>query len=580
MDGAEGPDARRLPSSGKKTKRDRNDFREEYILLVLSVVTGILAGLGVVCFRIAIEWSHAALLGPAMAGHSVLLILVPSATGLAIAVLVLRVFPSARTSGVNQTKAALYIYNGELPLRSATGKFITSSLAIGSGHSLGPEDPSLHIGAAIGAWLGRMARLSREKLRLIAPIGAAAGLGAAFNTPISAVLFVIEEITGRWTARILGAGMLAAAASVIVARWLLEPAPLFHVPAAVVAGPAELLAYAGIGVGGGLAAVVFSAAIVFLRVRLRALPKWTQYLQPAVAGLLIGLVGYFGAPQVMGVGYDVVDAAMRGRFVWEMLAVLAGLKILATTLSITSGTPGGLFAPTLFIGAMLGGALGGAEQALFPELAATMGANALVGMGALFAGFLRAPITSVFMAVELSGNYSVIVPAMIASTLSYLVSRALQPVPIFDALSRQDGLELPSMEREREAVTLRVEDAMIPPRAVFAESETVAQALRGLDKAGDENALVRDPVAGWRIIGKAVLQVLAEHGDGDAPLASVCREGKAPCLYPDTPLDSVLHHVYAWPILPVLHRANAANLEGVLTLESVLRKYDPKRRIA
>lgn len=439
----------------RRTPHDREAFREEALLLLLSVLAGTLAGLAVVCFRIAIEWGRAALLGPAIAGQNLLLIAVPAISGLLIAVLVVRFFPSARTSGVNQTKAALYVHDGELPLRGAAGKFVTCSLAVGSGHSLGPEDPSLHIGAAIGAWLGRVARLPQEKLQRIVSAGAAAGLGAAFNTPISAVLFVIEEITGRWTARMLAAGMLAAAASVLIARWLLEPGPLFEAPAVVQAGPAELLAYAGIGVGAGVAAVVFSASLLSLRAGLRRLPKWTQYFQPASAGLLVGLVGYLGAPQVMGAGYEAVDAAMRASFAWEVLGLLACLKIVATTLSAGSGTPGGLFAPTLFIGAMLGGAIGGAEQVLFPGIAASAGANALVGMGAMFAGFLRAPITAVFMAVELSGNHSIIVPAMIASTLSYLVSRALRPVAIFDALSRQDGLDLPSMEQERETAALR-----------------------------------------------------------------------------------------------------------------------------
>src|SRR5205807_3784630 len=194
--------------------------------------------------------------------------------------------------------------------------------------------------------------------------------------------------------------------------------------------------------------------------RLKGLPRWTQYLQPAIAGLLIGLIGYVGFPQVMGAGYEYIDEAMRGQFTWKMLAILAVLKILATTLSFVSGTPGGMFAPTLFIGAMLGGAVGGVERLFFPHLTGSIGTYALVGMGVLFAAFLRAPMTSVFMVLEVSGNYSIIVPVILANTLAYLISRNLQPIPIFDLLSRQDGLELPSMEEEREERVLRVEDAM------------------------------------------------------------------------------------------------------------------------
>ena len=194
--------------------------------------------------------------------------------------------------------------------------------------------------------------------------------------------------------------------------------------------------------------MAFSAGIGELRPRLKALPRWTQYFQPAVAGLLIGLIGVLGAPQVMGAGYEYMDEAMHGRFTWQMLAILAGLKILAHLLSFVSGTPGGMFAPTLFIGAMLGASVGGVEHIFLPHLAASPGTYALVGMGVLFAGFLRAPMTSVFMVLEVSGNYSIIVPVIVANTIAYAIARGLQPVAIFDVLTRQDGMDLPSMEEE------------------------------------------------------------------------------------------------------------------------------------
>src|SRR5262249_53185509 len=203
--------------------------------------------------------------------------------------------------------------------------------------------------------------------------------------------------------------------------------------------PTELLAYAVLGIVGGLAAVIFSRSIAYLRPRLRAWPRWTLYLQPAVAGLLIGLIGYLGAPQVMGAGYRFIDEAMHDQFTWKFLAVLAVLKIAATILSFVSGTPGGMFAPALFVGAMLGGAVGGVERHLYPVLTGTTATYALVGMGVLFAGFLRAPMTSVFMVLEVSGDYSIIVPVILANAFAYVISRSLQPVPIFDLLTRQDG---------------------------------------------------------------------------------------------------------------------------------------------
>ncbi len=428
----------------------RTVFREDRFFLVLSVFIGILSALAVVCFRFAIDWCRLYLLGTGAVLTPARLLLAPMLAGLVIAVLVLHFFPTTRGSGVNQTKAALYIYNGHIPFRTAIGKFITAALAIGSGHSLGPEDPSLQIGACLASVLGRKMRLSRDRMRLIAPVGAAAGLAAAFNAPISAVLFVIEEVIGHWTAGILGSVVLSAVSSVVVMRWFLGSESLFRIPAVQLKRPSELLAYAILGVIGGLASVVFSSGIATLRPWCKSLPRWTQYFQPAIAGLLIGVIAVLGAPQVMGAGYEYIDQAMHGQFTWQFLAILAGLKILATLLSFTSGTPGGMFAPTLFIGAMLGGAVGGAQHFFLPHLTGSTGTYALVGMGVLFAGFLRAPMTSVFMVLEVSGNYSIIVPVIVANTFAYVISRGLQPIAIFDMLTRQDGLDLPSMEEQRE----------------------------------------------------------------------------------------------------------------------------------
>ena len=258
-----------------------NNTREEWFFLLLAVFIGVFSALAVVCFRLAIDWTKIWLLGPVPEPYSWRLIAAPAVTSLVVAFLVIHVFPLVRGSGVNQTKAALYIYNGYIPFRTAVGKFITAALAIGSGQSLGPEDPALQIGASLASVLGRRLDLSRERLRLLAPVGAAAGLAAAFNAPISAVLFVIEEVIGRWSAGILGSVVLSAVSSVVVVRWFLGAEPLFRIPAVGLVQPAELLAYATLGIVGAFAAVVFAKAIAYLRPRLRAWPRWTRYFQPA-----------------------------------------------------------------------------------------------------------------------------------------------------------------------------------------------------------------------------------------------------------------------------------------------------------
>jgi chloride channel protein, CIC family len=549
-------------------------FNEEVFFLILCVFIGIFSGLAVVCFRLAIDWIHLALLGPLPQTHSWRLFVVPSLAGLVVAILVIHVFPGIRGSGVNQTKSALYIFNGFIPFRTAVGKFICSGIAIGSGQSLGPEDPSLQIGAGIASALGRQLEISREKLRLMAPVGAAAGLAAAFNAPISAVLFVIEEVIGRWSAGILGSVVLSAVASVVVVRSFLGSEPLFRIPITTFRRPSELIAYAILGIVGGLASVAFAKSIGFLRPRLKVLPRWTHYFQPAVAGLLVGFIGFLGFPQVMGAGYDSMDQAMHGQFAWKVLALLALFKIIATTVSFVSGTPGGMFAPTLFIGAMLGGAVGDIERYFLPHLTGSTGTYVLVGMGVLFAGFLRVPMTSVFMVLEVSGNYEIIVPVIVANTFSYLISRSLQTIPIFDLLTRQDGLILPSLEEEREETILRVEDAMLAvPSVILSAQDYVDANFRRVQDSTDSAFLVRMHPSGWSVVARDQLQRLYREGKGELTLASVLPAQSLPSLYPDLPLDSALRYVNDYPLIPVVNRADSRRLEGTVSRESVFKKY-------
>ena len=547
---------------------------EERFFLILAVFIGLFAGLAVVCFRLAIDWTRIGLLGPAPEPHTLRVLLIPVFGGLLVAALVIHFFPAVRGSGVNQTKAAFYIFNGVIPLRTAIGKFLTAAIAIGSGQSLGPEDPSLQIGATLASYLGRRMNFSREKLRLLAPVGAAAGLAAAFNAPISAVLFVIEEVIGRWSAGILGSVVLSAISSVVVTRWFLGAQPLFRIPPLTVFHPSELIAYSLLGIIGGFAAVIFAKSIAYLRPRLRDLPRWTQYSQPALAGLVIGLIGYLGAPQVMGAGYEYIDQAMHDQFTWKVLAVLAGLKILATTLSFVTGTPGGMFAPTLFIGAMLGGSVGGVERHFYPHLTGSTGTYALVGMGVLFAGFLRVPMTSVFMVVEVSGDYSIIVPVIVANAFAYIISRSFQYIPIFDLLTRQDGLDLPSLEELREETALHIEDAMKPPpKPVLSSEETVQDAVLQIQQAPSSLFLVRLKPSGWTSITRDLLQRYASEGKGEMTLGSLLPPQRLACLHPDSPLEMALRYVHQAPLVPVVSRADLQKLEGVISSEDVLAKY-------
>jgi CIC family chloride channel protein len=567
--------------------------RDERIFLLLSIFIGVISGLLVVSFRMAIDWLSVLMLGSSPNPHQVRLIVVPAAAGLVIAVLTRFVFPNVRGSGINQTKAALYIHNGYISFRTVIGKFLLSALAIGSGHSLGPEDPSLQIGAGVASLISRRVGMSREKLRIFAPIGAAAGLAAAFNAPISAILFVIEEVIGQWSAAVLGSIVLAAVSSVVVARSFWGAQPMFRIPPVTLRDSRELLAYAVLGVFGGFASLILAKSLSYLRPRLRRQPGWSQMLQPCVAGLLVGGIGYFGLPQVMGAGYEAIDQAMHSQFVWPMLLALALFKIIATTLSFSSGTPGGMFAPTLFIGAMLGAAVGSFEKIYFPHLTGSIGSYALVGMGVLFAAFLRAPLTSVFMVLEVSGNYSIVLPVILANTIAYLISRILEPVPILEQFTHQEGLYLPSMEEIREESNLHLEDAMHPVTVpVLQGSESVEDTLKSIAQYEESKevsvVLVHCPDGLWYAATRDELDALAtalakletptdpreEHLT--LSLAEQLGPERTPVLFPDLPLASALPHFQRWPLLPITNRAMRGSLEGAVSLQDVLDRYQKR----
>jgi CIC family chloride channel protein len=548
-------------------------FNEDRFFLILAVFIGIFAGLAVVCFRITMEWTHLYLLGSSQTPAPWRAFLAPSLTGLAISALVFTVFRGSTGSGLNQTKAALYISNGYIPLRTVIGKFITASLAIGSGHSLGPEDPSLQIGAGLASAIGTRLNLSRKKMRILAPVGAAAGLAAAFNAPISAVLFVIEEVIGHWSAGILATVVLSAVSSVVTMRLFLGSEPFFRIPPIAMIRWQELVAYSVLGVLGGIASVVFSAAIGWLRPKIKASPKYLQFLCPAIAGLLLGLIAFAGFPQVMGAGYDFMDQAMHSQYTWQVLGILAGLKILATTFSFCSGTPGGMFAPTLFIGAMLGGAVGTVEHLFFPNLTGSVGTYALVGMGVLFAGFLRAPITSVFMALEVSGDYTIILAVLVANMFSYLISRKLQPVPALEQITRQDGLYLPALEEEREQEVLTVEDAMRPRPAIILDSQKPAgDAWASIGATTENYFLVRRPSNSIALASRMDLKRLVDSGD-QRPLEETQILSVVPYLHPDEDLQVALRQATNYPLVPVLSRANVSRILGVIDLDDIMRAY-------
>jgi CIC family chloride channel protein len=424
----------------KTTGLQRLASRENQIFLALTIIIAVIAGLSAVLFTLAIQGTQHLLFG--LSPSWTRLLLVPTLISLITGFLLAKFFPGARGSGVPQTKAAYHLQEGRIEAGIPIGKFITGALCVGSGHSMGREGPSVQIGAGLASWIGRFFQLSPERSKSLVPVGAAAALAAAFNTPVAAVLFSLEEIIGDMNAPLIGTTVVASVTAVIVERSILGDEVLFRVPAYHLAHPAELIGYAVLGILGGLISVAFCKGLLRLRAFFLALPERTVILQPAAGGLAAGIMLAF-VPQVMGVGYQYVDQALSGGLVLKVMVLLCAAKLVATVISYASGNAGGIFAPSLYIGAMAGGAFGILMQRLAPFPTGGPGAYALVGMGVLFAGIIRAPMTSVFMIFELTQDYQILVPLMVANMLSLLISRHFQPKPVYQALLEQTGTYLP-----------------------------------------------------------------------------------------------------------------------------------------
>lgn len=546
--------------------------REEQIFLLLSLLIGALTGLAVVAFIVVTERLGMRLYPVGSAAWR--RVLIPVAGSLAMGFLLYRYFPNARGSGVPQTKAALFARNGFISLRTVLGKFFCTATTLASGIPLGREGPSVQVGAGIGSVLGRWLGLRPEKVKALIPVGAAAAIAAAFNTPMAAVLFSLEEVVGDMHAPILGSVVLASATSWAVLRLLLGNDPLFHVPQYTLVHPLELAIYALLGIAGGFLSVAFTRLLLGMRKFFLKLPRRTQWWHPVVGGVTVGLMGWF-VPQVLGVGYGYVGNALNGTMALKLMLLLVVLKLFGVTISYASGNAGGIFGPALFLGAMLGGAIGTVAHNLLPGYTATPGAYALVGMGALFAGIVRAPMTSVLMIFEMTRDYAVIVPLMIANLTSFFISSQFQKQPIYDALADQDGIHLPSRDTRDELSQRTVAKVMRSSPQILSGQMRVEDAFEQTRSGPFRNWPVADKEYFLGILDRDVLESALADGRKDQPLTSLVNTLQVPHVHTDQALHLALERMskYHLDVLPVVHRADLHKLEGVVTMPDVLDAY-------
>jgi chloride channel protein, CIC family len=573
------PKAAFLPKFNRVLERLRQN--ESQLTIVLSLLIGALVGLVVVAFILLTGRLAARMYPPGGAGwHRVL---IPTLGSLATGYLLWRYFPLARGSGIPQTKFALFVNEGRISFRTVFGKFFCCSASLASGIALGREGPSAHIGAGLASVIARNLGLSPERVKALVPVGCSAALAAAFNTPIAGVLFALEEVMGDLHASVLGTAVLSSATSWMILHLVLGDDPLFHVSGYQLVHPSELGIYAVLGVVGGLGSVCFVKLLLSLRAWFMRLPKWSVWLQPAVGGLAVGVMGYF-VPEVMGVGYNYVEKVLNGDMLLQVVVLLAILKIVATAICYSSGNAGGIFGPSLFIGAMMGAAVGNVAHHFLPGYTAGAGAYALVGMGTAFAGIVRTPMTSVIMIFEMTRDYSIIVPLMISNLIAFFISQRLQREPIYEALAHQDGVHLPTAESRSDHGRVRISQVMRDAPVLLAGETSVHSAMD----------LVKDlpldawPVAdGLKLLGMiqvSQLKQAAANGEATKTLADIGDSGfrhhqpeakDFPHVHPDHALSLALERMGTTKlhVLPVVSRANVRQLLGIIVLEDVLEAY-------
>ena len=556
---------------------DRLGLPDNQKLFLLTLLAGAVCGLVAVAFHVLVKALERNVIRHVFKATGwrqvVLTLLVPTLGGLAVGLLLHFWVPDARGSGIPQVKTAYFLNYGRIPFKSAIGKMVTAAISLGTGASIGREGPTVQICAAVSSFLGRFFAVSRRRLMELIPVGSAAGVAAAFNTPIAAVTFAFEEIIGDLNQRMLGGILIAAVIASAIARGIEGPGPVYtDVPAYGLNHPAELIFYVLLGAIVGGASVFFTQTLLRLRLIFRQFRRIPNWVKPAVGGFAVGLVGLF-APQAMGSGYETLSDALKGNLPLAIMMTLSVAKIVTTVLSYGSGGSGGIFAPSLFIGAMVGGTLGRLVHAVFPDSPTAVGAFALVGMGASFCGTIRAPITSVLIIFEMTSNYSLILPLMIANAVSYIIASRLQPVPIYEALLEQDGIHL--AHSQPSSILSRVTAASVMTREV-ATLPVVSSVREALERA-EETTHHGFPVVDGarRLVGFVTtgdLKRSVAEGNEEALLRDVAVK-KVVHAHPDHTLDMVMLKLgqQELSLLPVVSRVDPTRLLGIISMRDVVR---------
>ncbi len=485
-----------------------------------------------------------------------------------------RHFPGTSGSGIPGIRVALAVFHGKITFLQTVMKFITSVLSLSSGFSLGREGPTAAIAAGVGSYFGQIFHLSKKKVKALVAIGAAGGIAAAFNTPIAAVVFTLEEIVGDLNAKVLGNIIISSVIASVAAHLLMGNNPTFETLAFELKHPSELIYYISVGLFSSVLGPLWTKSVLWIRDFNLRLFKGHRLTITMVTFCIIALFSHIH-PEVLGSGHDTIEETLKSLIDdWHFLLSLFCLKFIATSLCYGSGVSGGLFLPTLLMGATLGALCGNLFQLILPNHEFQLSVFALVGMGSYFVSVIRAPFTSIIMIFEMTRNYPVILPLMLANIVSYYLSSKLHNGSIYESISEQDGIHLPTKDDNDILENLIVEDAMIQDVVTLNAKLTVAEAAENIKSI---------PYSGFPILRNGLLVGMISRSEinqavskelYDKNLQSIA-EKKIITIYPDQSLMVAFHKLNRFHVsrLPVVSRINDKKIIGIITAENIVSLF-------
>lgn len=570
----------------------RSRFDDTQRFLFLCIGTGVISGLVGVSFHLAITATFSTLF-TLFSGLGVwalpAMVVAPTVAGLAAGLMITRLAPSASGSGIPHTKAAYYQNFGVLSTREALWRFVISTLSVGFGNSLGREGPTVHVSSALASKLGRLFGLGKLRVQAMVPVGMGAGISAAFNAPISAITFVFEELLGNFSSKALGGILIAVVVAAVVERTILGEHGALQADTTHFDTAWWMLICLFIGPSAALLGHVFTGLLLGLRSCFQQWKNFPAWIKPGIGGLSVGLLGvtvlHFsgGHNGVFSIGYDDLNQALNGELIWQVLLLLLLGKLLATAVCYAAGASGGIFAPVVFIGSMLGGLYGMFLVHVFNADSSIAAGAALLGTGAFFAAVIRCPMTSILIIFEMTRNYSLILPLMVGNLLAFLIAAKLRPVPIYDALLLQDGIslkKLPAYRGEQDWRNLPVSTIMTHDCQSVQGNLNAAENLEHLRENGRNHHAYPIVAAEntQKLLGMIThheLELMTERQE-NTPVEKWASEHPVVPIYPDQSIRDAANRLVVKDVLqaPVVSRNNPEKLLGIVTLHDIARQQN------